>query len=413
MSDATNLSKLKGIKIEDYSYDLPDCKIAKFPLSDRSASKLLVYDGNRISETVFSKVPSLLESGQTLVFNTTKVIYARLFFHKPTGAQIEVFCLEPVSPADYAMNFSSVGSCEWICMVGNLKKWHDETLAVRFAHESDEVTLSAEKVGLRNGEVRVRFSWDKPISFSEVLEICGKLPIPPYLNRPSEESDKIRYQTVYSREEGSVAAPTAGLHFTKEILTILKGQGIRLENLTLHVGAGTFRPVKSEHIGDHEMHTEHIVVSKKLVDGILQAPQDIIAVGTTSVRTLESLYWMGVKRLMGDKDFYSLSQWEAYTLPAHHSMHEALTALSGWFEESGEEMLKARTTIIIVPGYRFRVIDGMFTNFHQPQSTLLLLVGAAVGEDWHKIYDYALSHGFRFLSYGDSSLLKIINKEKR
>lgn len=405
--DTIELTTLKNIKIEDYTYDLPEEKIAKFPLADREASRLLIYDGGAVSETVFSQVPALLKSGQTLIFNNTKVIYARLFFQKETGAHIEIFCLEPLVPADYARNFESNYCCEWSCMVGNLKKWRDGAIFCRFKQGQDEVVLKAEKVGQTGGEVHVRFSWNKELSFSEVLEYCGKIPIPPYLNRESEDSDKIRYQTVYSREEGSVAAPTAGLHFTRNILSVLEKQGVHTDELTLHVGAGTFRPVKAERIGGHDMHTEHIVISRKLVDDLSRKQGEVIAVGTTSVRTLESLYWMGVKRLMGEEEFYSLSQWEAYTLPVCYSLQEAMAALVDWFDWSGEELLKARTTIIIVPGYRFQVIDAMFTNFHQPQSTLLLLVGAAVGEDWRKIYAYALSHHFRFLSYGDSSFLKV------
>lgn len=403
----TELTTLKNIKIEDYTYHLPDEKIAKFPLADREASKLLVYEGGKIAEKTFSEVPQLLASGNTLVFNNTKVIYARLFFQKPTGAHIEIFCLEPAFPEDYAQNFAASRSCEWSCMVGNLKKWREGEIYCRFEYRGEETVLKAEKTGQKEGEVRVRFSWNNDLSFSEVLECCGKIPIPPYLNRESEESDKIRYQTVYSKEEGSVAAPTAGLHFTRNLLDRLKEKGVGIEELTLHVGAGTFRPVKAEKIGGHDMHTEHIVVTRKLVEDLRRKRSDLVAVGTTSVRTLESLYWMGVKRLEGREDFCSLSQWEAYDLPARYSLEESMSALSVWFEQSGEELLKARTTIIILPGYHYQVIDAMFTNFHQPQSTLLLLVAAAVGEDWKQIYRYALTHDFRFLSYGDSSLLKI------
>lgn len=296
-------------------------------------------------------------------------------------------------------------------MVGNLKKWKEGSIECRFTYAGKECVLSAEKQEQQNGEVIVRFSWDNELSFSEVLEGCGRIPIPPYLNRESEESDEIRYQTVYSREEGSVAAPTAGLHFTAGILNDLKAKGVQVTELTLHVGAGTFRPVKAETIGGHDMHTEHLIISRQLVESLRRKKEDIIAVGTTSVRTLESLYWMGVKRLEGVEEFFSLEQWEAYTLPDHYTLQEAMQALAGWFDETHQELLKARTTIIIVPGYQFRVIDAMFTNFHQPQSTLLLLISAVVGEDWHKIYDYALGHDFRFLSYGDSSFLKVKGKK--
>ncbi len=402
------LDTLKSIGIEEYSYELPDERIAKFPLPEREASQLLVYEQGKISRKKFAEVRDILQKGQTLIFNNTKVIYARLLFQKPTGARIEVFCLEPAVPADYAQNFTSRGCCEWICMVGNSKKWKDEEICCCFSFQGQQYTLKAEKkMQLSGGEWQIRFSWEAGLSFSEVLEECGRIPIPPYLNRDSEELDKIRYQTVYSKEEGSVAAPTAGLHFTRPLLTDLQEKGVGIQELTLHVGAGTFRPVKAEKIGGHDMHTEHIVVSRELVRTLYQKKKEIIAVGTTSVRTLESLYWMGVKRLEKQKDFFQLSQWEAYTLPQHYSLKEAMGALMEWFDEMKEEELKAATTIIIVPGYRFRVIDAMFTNFHQPQSTLLLLVAAAIGEDWRKVYEYALRHNFRFLSYGDSSLLKI------
>ena len=401
------LDKLRNIRIEDYTYNLPDERIAKFPLAEREASKLLIYRGGRIEESRFSEVRHLLRAGQMLVFNNTKVIHARLFFRKATGAVIEVFCLEPYLPVDYAQNFAARDSCEWSCMVGNLKKWKEGSIACDFTYGEATYRLTAEKVRQQEGELIIRFSWTGGLSFSEVLEGCGRIPIPPYLNRESEASDEVRYQTVYSKEEGSVAAPTAGLHFTRAILNDLKEKGVHVRELTLHVGAGTFRPVKAETIGDHDMHTEHLVISRELVEQLKEKTGDIVAVGTTSVRTLESLYWMGVKRLAGQEDFFTLGQWEAYTLPQDYSLRESMEALCGWFDTACQELLKARTTIIIVPGYRYRVIDAMFTNFHQPQSTLLLLVGAAVGEDWHKIYDYALTHDFRFLSYGDSSLLEV------
>lgn len=405
------LEELKNIRIEDYSYDLPDERIAKFPLAQREGSKLLVYRDGQIDEKCFRDVRDLLRGGQTLIFNNTKVIHARIFFKKATGAIIEVFCLEPHVPLDYALNFAAQGECEWTCMVGNLKKWKEGTIECSFVHQGEECVLKASREEQRNGEVIVHFSWNRELSFSEVLEGCGRIPIPPYLNRESEESDEIRYQTVYSREEGSVAAPTAGLHFTRNILADLRNRGIRTTELTLHVGAGTFRPVKADTIGEHDMHTEHLIISRQLVELLRDKAEDVVAVGTTSVRTLESLYWMGVKRLEGIDEFFSLGQWEAYTLPSHYTLREAMSSLVGWFEDSHRELLKARTTIIIVPGYSFRVIDAMFTNFHQPQSTLLLLVGAAVGEDWHRIYDYALKHDFRFLSYGDSSFLRIRVKD--
>lgn len=401
------LEELKNIKIESYTYDLPDGRIAKFPLERRADSKLLIYEDGTIREGHFEDVCNLLRPEQTLIFNNTKVIHARILFRKRTGAVIEVFCLEPFQPVDYARNFASHSECMWSCMVGNLKKWKEGVIECRFALEEGECVLKAEKQEQQNGEVIVRFSWDRDLSFSEVLERCGRIPIPPYLNRESEESDEIRYQTVYSHEEGSVAAPTAGLHFTREILSDLKSKGVRIAELTLHVGAGTFRPVKAETIGGHDMHTEHLVIPRQLAESLRDKAAEVIAVGTTSVRTLESLYWMGVKRIEGIENFYTLGQWEAYTLPSHYSLRESMAALVGWYDETRQDLLKASTTIIIVPGYHFRVLDAMFTNFHQPQSTLLLLVGAAVGEDWRKIYEYALNHDFRFLSYGDSSLLRV------
>lgn len=406
------LEDLKNIRIEDYTYDLPEDRIAKFPLPERDASKLLIYDDGQVLESCFPQVENILKAGQTLIFNNTKVIHARIFFRKSTGAVIEVFCLEPHYPADYACNFAVRETCEWSCMVGNLKKWKDGVIECRFECEGEECVLTAEKIEQQEGEVVVRFRWNRQLSFSEVLEYCGRIPIPPYLNRESEDSDKIRYQTVYSKEEGSVAAPTAGLHFSKNILRALWEKGVNIREITLHVGAGTFRPVKAEKIGGHDMHTEHIIVSRELVEHLREKSQSVVAVGTTSVRTLESLYWIGVKCLEGIDEFYSVGQWDAYTLPGHYTLHESMTALFRWFENSGQDTLKAQTTIIIVPGYKFRVIDAMFTNFHQPQSTLLLLVSAAIGGDWKKVYNYALRNDFRFLSYGDSSFLKIRKENK-
>lgn len=403
--DTQILDRLKEIRIEPYTYNLPQEKIARFPLPQRESSKLLLYKKGEITQSTFAAVKEILVPGQTLIFNNTKVIFARLFFQKETGGHIEVFCLEPAEPADYAMNFAARGTCVWTCLVGNLRKWREGEIFCRFSHEGRDIVLTAQKLTQKGGEMQIRFSWPEDLSFSEVLEACGKIPIPPYLNRDAEDSDKIRYQTVYSREEGSVAAPTAGLHFTEGILAALATKGVRIDELTLHVGAGTFRPVKAEKIGEHDMHTEQMIVSRQLIEDLARKSGDVIAVGTTSVRTLESLYWMGVKKIEGEARFYDLSQWEAYTLPSCYSLQQAMEALKEWFDETQEEFLKARTTIIIVPGYTYRVIDALFTNFHQPQSTLLLLVAAAVGEDWKRIYAYALRENFRFLSYGDTSLL--------
>ena len=404
------LEALQGISVEHYTYDLPEERIAKFPLAERDASRLLVYRDGTITERPFRDAPALFGGRETLVFNNTRVIHARLLFRKSTGALIEIFCLEPSSPVDYATNFAATGACEWRCMVGNLRKWKEGTVVCDFESEGRQYRLEANKIGMEGNDVLVSFSWDAPLSFSEVLEHCGRIPIPPYLNRESEASDDVRYQTVYSKNDGSVAAPTAGLHFTPSVIDTLRGRGVDIEELTLHVGAGTFKPVKAPTIGGHDMHTEHIVVPRRVVERLREHPDEVVAVGTTSVRTLESLYWMGVKRLLGREDFSEVGQWEAYTLPASYSLPEAMAALLDWFDAAGTDLLKARTTIIILPGYRYRVISAMFTNFHQPRSTLLLLVAAAIGDDWQRVYRYALDHGFRFLSYGDSSFLKIRNR---
>lgn len=401
---------LKEIKIADYTYDLPEERIARYPLERRDASRLLVYEDGRLRECAFSDVPLLLSPSATLVFNNTKVIHARIIFHKSTGAAIEVFCLEPASPAEYVSNFAAVGGCEWKCMVGNLKKWKDREIYAYYLWNGQQRQLRAVRLGESGGELLIRFEWDDDLAFSEILELCGRIPIPPYLNRESEENDAIRYQTVYSKQEGSVAAPTAGLHFSLQLLQDIREKGIHLEELTLHVGAGTFKPVKSNTIGEHEMHTEWIAVSRSLVEHIARNAGELIAVGTTSVRSLESLYWMGVKLLCGEEHFDFIEQWEVYHLPDHFSLNEAMSVLLQWFDTTGNLVLQARTTIIIVPGYRFRVISGLFTNFHQPQSTLLLLVAAAIGTDWKMMYQYALENGFRFLSYGDSSFLKLKNQ---
>lgn len=402
-----SVEELKNIVIENYTYSLPKERIAKFPVEERDASKLLYYSDGDITRYEFRDAPRLLHSGQHLVFNNTKVIHARLLFRKPTGASVEVFCIEPETPRDYALNFAAKNRCEWICMVGNLKKWRDEAIAMEFMFEGERHVLTAVKSAANEEGVRIAFSWDGDLSFGEVIEICGKMPIPPYLEREAEASDELRYQTVYSREEGSVAAPTAGLHFTESVLDTMKERGIRVEELTLHVGAGTFKPVKSSCIGGHDMHTEHFYVSSALLRSFVERQTDVVAVGTTSVRTLESLYWMGVKLIEGKEDFRTLGQWEAYELPGHYSQEESFGALLDRMEALSVDVLAADTTIMIVPGYEFKVADYMFTNFHQPRSTLLLLIAAAIGEDWTKVYDYAMRHEFRFLSYGDSSLLKI------
>ncbi|MGB5989329.1 MAG: S-adenosylmethionine:tRNA ribosyltransferase-isomerase [Marinifilaceae bacterium] len=398
--------ELKDIKIEDFNYNLPDERIAKYPLGRRDASKLLVYNGGDICEHKFTGISSLVPENTTLVFNNTKVIHARLIFYKSTGARIEIFCLNPLMPSDYSLSFQSKESCTWECIVGNLKRWKDEDLNMPFEHNGNSYTLTAIHEGGAEQAHEIRFTWDcEELSFGEVLEITGKIPVPPYLNRDSEESDSIRYQTVYSKHEGSVAAPTAGLHFTDDIISKLEDKGVKTTELTLHVGAGTFKPVKSDSLGGHEMHTESLGISLQTVKDIVNAPAKIIAVGTTSVRTLESFYWMGVKMLENIPSSDFVSQWEVYDLPQDYTYKQAYSALLKYMEENNLKNMLASTQIIIVPGYKYRVIDAIFTNFHQPKSTLLLLVSALVGEDWHKIYKYALEKDFRFLSYGDSSLL--------
>ncbi len=478
----------KHIQIRDYDYALPDDRIAKFPLPERDASKLLIYDKGKISETQFRSLPSLLPEGSLMVFNNTRVIQARLHFRKKTahlqtpqtpsvsplkgedsgdvtakealplreglggseapGALIEVFLLEPACPVEYQENFASKGSCSWYCLVGNSKKWKEGPLTREFKIQNSKFKLTAERIGTHGTSQEIRFEWQKTplppsggelgngqksplkgaegVSFAEILDAIGELPIPPYLNRKTEESDKTTYQTVYSKIKGSVAAPTAGLHFTQRVLQDIDARGIEREEVTLHVGAGTFRPVKSEDIGGHDMHTEHIAVHRRTIERLLAHNGEAIAVGTTSVRTLESLYYLGVlvdpskSPLKGETSFADNSlplregwggsplhvpQWMPYEYDNRLSTTEALTALLRYMDERGEEVLHAGTQIIIAPGYKYHIVRRMITNFHQPQSTLLLLVSAFIGDAWHNVYDYALSHDFRFLSYGDSSML--------
>lgn len=396
----------QSIQISNYTYDLPDEKIAKYPLGNREESKLLVYKNNEIRERGFQNLPEEIAEGTTMVFNNTKVIQARLIFYKETGARIEIFCLEPLSPADYGLAFQAKGVSTWKCIIGNLRKWKTGLLKMSFIYEGEEQFLCAEHIENMDGAQEIKFTWDhKDLSFSEVLELTGKIPIPPYLNRDTENTDFVRYQTVYSKHEGSVAAPTAGLHFTDSVFSRLDENGVTRAELTLHVGAGTFKPVKVEQIGDHEMHTEHIQVDIESLQKVIDAKNKIIAVGTTSVRTLESLYWLGVKLLSGKENPYLLEQWEAYVLDAEYSVSAAYQAIIDFMEKENLTLFNAATQIIIAPGYNFKVITGLVTNFHQPKSTLLLLISALVGERWRDIYDYALNNEFRFLSYGDSSLL--------
>lgn len=420
------MTDTKHIHISDFNYELSDERIAKFPLQQRDHSKLLIYQHGEVSDDVFLNLPNHLPQGALMVFNNTRVIQARLHFRKETGALIEVFLMEPALPADYEQMFQTTGKCSWLCMVGNLKKWKEGPLMRDFEIKGKALTLSAtmdrnktmEKSGGTN--YWVDFEWDNPeVNFAEILEAVGELPIPPYLNRATQESDKTTYQTVYSKIKGSVAAPTAGLHFTDAVLHDLDQKGVVRDEVTLHVGAGTFKPVKSVEIEDHHMHTEYIVVHRHTFERLLQHDCSVIAVGTTSVRTLESLYYMGVKLAMipqcTEEDLH-VNQWEPYDLPHNEeglvlvdgepvSVEQSVRNLLDYLNRDGLEALHSSTQIIIAPGYVYKIVKMLVTNFHQPQSTLLLLVSAFLKGDWRKVYDYALSHDFRFLSYGDSSLL--------
>ena len=400
----------RHIDINDFNYELPDERIAKFPLEERTKSKLLVYDNGTIRESRFENVATYLPEGAMLVFNNTRVVRARMVMHKASGARIEVFCLEPHRPADYERAFAVRGESEWSCIVGNLKKWKEGEIGIDFEMGGEAHTLRAEIVERGTREHIVRFRWSADCTFGELLETLGRIPIPPYLNRESEEIDNTRYQTVYARYEGSVAAPTAGLHFTPELIASMRGAGFGFEEVTLHVGAGTFLPVKDDNAADHAMHTEHFSVTRATVENLLQNIGRIVAVGTTSVRTLESLAALAWRiKTTGSPDVERVvGQWELYDIDESFDGAMVLTTLKEYMAAQGIEQIKAATQIMITPlGYRFRVVKYIVTNFHQPKSTLLLLVSAYVGGDWHTIYDYALAHDFRFLSYGDSSLLKV------
>lgn len=403
-------NKTQQIRIEEYDYPLPDERIAKFPLAKRDESKLLLYKDGQVSESVFKHIADYLPAGSLLVYNNTRVIQARLLFQKATGARIEVFCLEPAEPHDYALIFQQTERCSWICLVGNLKKWKDGLLTKKVAIQGEEVILSAEKKESHGDSHRIEFTWNNPrYTFADLLDAAGVLPIPPYLHRETEKSDLVTYQTVYSKIKGSVAAPTAGLHFTPEVLADVDAHGIGREEVTLHVGAGTFKPVKSETIEGHEMHTEFISVRRSSIERIQKNLGKIIAVGTTSVRTLESLYYIGVK-LASHPDATSeelvVNQWMPYEAENNRiPVAEALQHILDYLDRHQADKLVTATQIIIAPGYEFKVVRGIITNFHQPKSTLLLLISAFVKGNWRTIYDYALSHDFRFLSYGDSSLL--------
>ena len=400
----------KQIRISEYNYQLPDERIAKFPIAERDHSKLLVYEHGQISDDVFYHLPKYLPKNSLMVFNNTKVIQARLHFRKETGALIEIFLLEPIVPADYEQMFQTVGSCSWSCLVGNLKKWKEGELTRQIDVNGQSFTLRASRRGEHGTGHQIDFEWDAQIvSFSEILEAVGELPIPPYLNRKTQESDKTTYQTVYSKIKGSVAAPTAGLHFTEKVLHEIDACGIDREELTLHVGAGTFKPVKSECIEGHEMHSEFISVRRQTLEKLLQHDASAIAVGTTSVRTLESLYYIGLKLESSpdlSEDELHVSQWEPYEQKGTSiSAAQAIRNIVEYLDRHQRSVLNTSTQIIIAPGYEYKIVKVLITNFHQPQSTLLLLVSAFLKGDWRRVYDYALSNDFRFLSYGDSSLL--------
>lgn len=415
----------KHIHISDYNYDLPDSRIAKFPVSPRDTSKLLIYRHGEISDDIFYNLPKYLPQKSLMVFNNTKVIQARMHFRKETGALIEVFLMEPAAPTDYELMFQTRGECSWLCMVGNLKKWKEGSLVRTFDVAGSTIkfkaTMRRDIIDTKSGGTNywVDFAWDNPqVSFAEILDAVGELPIPPYLNRETQDSDKTTYQTVYSKIKGSVAAPTAGLHFTDKVLAAIDAAGVRREELTLHVGAGTFKPVKSEEIDGHTMHTEYVCVRRDTLQTLLDYDCCAIAVGTTSVRTLESLYYMGVKLEANpdaaEEDLH-VCQWEPYEkadgTPVGGNLidgitpQKAISNIIAWLDKNNLKTLHSSTQIIIAPGYEYKIVKVLVTNFHQPQSTLLLLVSAFLKGDWRNVYDYALSHDFRFLSYGDSSIL--------
>lgn len=397
---------IPDIRIEDFNYSLPDERIAKYPIERRDRSKLLVYKDGHCTDDIFCNLPGYLPEDSMMVFNDTKVVPARLFFRRDSGAHIEIFCLEPLEPSEYVRAFDAVGRCVWKCVIGNAKRWKDDS-AIGFDTVDPEllgISLKARLLDREGQTGRVEFSWDGGKSFSEVLDLCGKVPIPPYLGRDTEAIDLERYQTTYAHIRGSVAAPTAGLHFTEDTLRAVRERGIEIDNVCLHVGAGTFLPVKSSHVSEHPMHREPFIVERSLLERLSRKDCSLTAVGTTSVRTLESLYYAGASCIEKGVPC-DVGQWDPYTREWPYTTQEAIGALVSYLDRSGLEKLSIGTRIIIVPGFRFRLVDRLVTNFHQPQSTLLLLISAFVGGDWKTIYSHALQNGYRFLSYGDSSLL--------
>lgn len=397
----------KNIKISDYLYHLPDDRIAQYPLEERDSSKLIIYNNARIEETKFNKISQYIPDDSLIIFNNTKVIPARLFFYKDTGAKIEIFCLEPSSDVtDYQIEFHKKEKSIWKCFVGNASKWKSGKVTTVFKHENINYEISAEVINKETDEYLIEFKWTpEDLTFGEIIESLGKVPLPPYIRRESEETDKSQYQTVFAKIEGSVAAPTAGLHFTDKELNKLKEKNCKLDFLTLNVGAGTFKPVKSETIGEHKMHEELFFITDKLLQDILKYKnKKITAVGTTTLRTIESVYWYGVKLLKNDSDEFKIGQWFPYE-NENISLEDSLNAVLNFMKKNNLNKIYGKTELMIVPGYKFNIADILVTNFHLPGSTLLLLIAAFVGKDWKKIYDYALNNSFRFLSYGDSSLL--------
>ncbi|MCL1821354.1 MAG: S-adenosylmethionine:tRNA ribosyltransferase-isomerase [Prolixibacteraceae bacterium] len=398
------MKNISAIRINDYDYDLPCEKIALYPLDKRDSSKLLVWRDGEMEESGFSEIGDFIPDNSLLVFNNTRVIHARLFFRRETGAHIEIFCLEPHEPADYQLSFQKSGSVVWKCLVGNAKKWKSGDLQLQTCINGETVICKAQMLERTNNAFLIRFSWGGEFTFADVVEAAGQIPIPPYLNRDANSSDNDRYQTVYAKINGSVAAPTAGLHFTEEIFEKLRKKKVAFSELTLHVGAGTFQPVKTENVADHQMHTETVVVSREFL-GQLKGQCKVIAVGTTSVRSIESLYWLGLKiNNLSASETLHVGQWEAYEPQSEIEKNRSLANIERWLESNKLQQISFSTSIIVAPGYRFRIIDGMITNFHQPKSTLLLLVSAFIGNDWKKAYEYALKNDFRFLSYGDSNI---------
>jgi S-adenosylmethionine:tRNA ribosyltransferase-isomerase len=402
------MTDLIKIRIEDYDYHLPEGRIAKYPLEVRDQSKLLIYNCKGITADSFVNLSGYLKEGSLLVFNDTRVIHARLEFKRETGSRIEVFCLEPAEPSDYSLMFQKKQVCTWWCMIGNLKKWKNFILEKTIYINEFQVNLNAERLVTNENASLIKFSWDQDVAFGELIEAAGTLPLPPYLNREAIAEDDLRYQTIYSKEQGSVAAPTAGLHFTEEVFSSLREKNIDKSFVTLHVGAGTFKPVKSDLITGHEMHTEHFSVPIEVLEQIINKKGPLVAVGTTSVRTLESLFWLGTKTvvnpLVKPEELFT-SQWEPYENDVTYNRVDVFDSLKNWMKRNKLKILHSNTRIMIVPGYKFRVVEAIITNFHQPKSTLLLLISAWVGEDWKRIYSYAGENGFRFLSYGDSSIL--------